>query len=230
MKRPLNLFGLDLVRYNPRYSLGEYAYVASLDIKTVIDVGAHTGEFARMIKTILPEAAIFSFEPLKAEFESLQQQMRNGAGFKAFNCAVGDRNETVAIHRSSYAQSSSLLAMAELHKEAFPVSASHTAETVEVKRLDDVLGAFELKPEILIKIDVQGYEDKVIAGAPETMGKAKAIIIEVSFRELYEGQPLFETIFGMLSGEGFRYMGNLYQLLSPIDGAPLQADALFVRG
>ena len=229
VKRPLNLLGLDLVRYNPRYSLGEYAYVASLDIRTVIDVGAHTGEFARMIKTILPEAAIYSFEPLKREFESLRQQMQNGAGFMAFNCAVGDRNETVEIHRSSYAQSSSLLPMAQLHKQAFPVSADHTIEMVEAKRLDDVLRDFELKPEILIKIDVQGYEDKVIAGAAETIDNARAIIVEVSFRELYEGQPLFETIFEMLSGKGFRYFGNLYQLLSPVDGAPLQADALFVR-
>jgi len=229
VKRPLNLFGLDLVRYNPRYSLGEYAYVASLDIKTVIDVGAHTGEFARMIKGVLPEAEIFSFEPLKAEFERLRQQMQNGAGFMAFNCAVGDRNETVEIHRSSYAQSSSLLPMAQLHKDAFPVSAGHTVEKVEVKRLDDVLRDYELKREILIKIDVQGYEDKVIGGAEQTIDKAKAIIIEVSFRELYEGQPLFQNIFQLLSEKGFRYFGNLYQLLSPVDGAPLQADALFVR-
>jgi FkbM family methyltransferase len=217
------------VRFNPRYSLGEYAYVASLDIRTVIDVGAHTGEFARMIKGILPEASIFSFEPLQEEFKSLQQQMQNGAGFMAFNCAVGDRNETVEIHRSSYAQSSSLRQMTQLHKEAFPVSASHTAETVQVKRLDDVLQGFELKPEILIKIDVQGYEDKVIAGAPQTIDKAKAMIVEVSFRELYEGQPLFDVIFELLSEKDFKYMGNLYQLLNPIDGAPLQADALFVR-
>lgn len=221
--------GLDLVRYNPRYSLGEYAYVASLDIRTVIDVGAHTGEFARMIKTILPNAALFCFEPLREEFARLQQQMPDGAGFKAFNYALGERNETVEIHRSSYAQSSSLLPMAELHKEAFPLSAGHTTETVEVKKLDDVLKDFELQPEIAIKIDVQGFEDKVIAGGPETIGKAKAIIIEVSFRELYEGQPLFDKIFALLNEKGFKFMGNLYQLLSPIDGAPLQADALFVR-
>lgn len=229
VKRPLNLVGLDLVRYNPRYALGEYAYVASLDIRTVIDVGAHTGEFARMIKTVLPNAALFCFEPLREEFRRLQQQMPDGPGFKAFNYALGERDETVEIHRSSYAQSSSLLPMADLHKEAFPLSAGHTTETVEVKRLDDVLKDFELKPEIAIKIDVQGFEDKVIAGGPETIGKAKAIIIEVSFRELYEGQPLFEKIFELLSRRGFKFMGNLYQLLSPIDGAPLQADALFVR-
>src|SRR5215203_7296691 len=207
VKRPLNLLGLDLVRYRPHYSQGEYAYVASLGIRTVIDVGAHTGEFARMIKQVIPNAAIFSFEPLKDEFERLEQQMQNGASFVAFNCAVGDRNDTVEIHRSSYAQSSSLLPMASLHKEAFPTSASHTSEKVEVKRLDDVLRGFRLEPEILVKIDVQGYEDRVIAGATETLARAKAVIVEVSFRELYEGQPLFDGIFGMLSERGFKYMG-----------------------
>ena len=229
VKRPLHLVGLDLVRYNPRYAMGEYAYVASLGIRTVIDVGAHTGEFARMISQVLPGAAIFSFEPLQKEFQRLQRLAQNGSGITAFNYAVGDKNETVEIHRSSYAQSSSLLPMAELHKEAFPVSANHTSETVEVKRLDDLLREFQLRPEILVKIDVQGFEDKVIAGAPETLARAKAVIVEVSFRELYEGQPLFDVIFGMLSERGFKYMGNLYQLLNPLDGAPLQADALFVR-
>ena len=229
VKGPLNFIGLDLVRYNPRYAMGEYAYIASLNIKTVIDVGAHGGEFARMIKRVLPGAAIFSFEPLKDVFQRLEQETKNGSNIKAFNYALGDRNETVEIHRSSYAQSSSILPMAQLHKEAFPVSADHTSQTVEVKRLDDVLKEFTLQPEIAIKIDVQGYEDKVIAGGPETIARAKAIIVEVSFRELYEGQPLFERIFQLLNAEGFRYMGNLYQLLNPKDGSPLQADALFVK-
>lgn len=229
VKRPLNSIGLDLVRYNPRYAMGEYAYVATLNIKTVIDVGAHSGEFARMIKRVLPDATIFSFEPLPDVFQRLEQETKNGSNVKAFNFALGDRNDTIEIHRSSYLQSSSILPMAKLHKEAFPVSADHTSETVEVKRLDDVVKEFTLQPEIAIKIDVQGYEDKVIAGGPETIEKTKAIIVEVSFCELYEGQPLFEKIFQLLNGKGFRYMGNLYQLLNPQDGAPLQADALFVR-
>lgn len=209
--------------------MGEYAYVTSLNIKTVIDIGAHAGEFARMIKGMLPEVSIFSFEPLSDEFQRLQGEMQSVEGFKAFNCAVGDRNDTVEIHRSEYSQSSSLLRMANLHKEAFPDSAGESSETVDVKRLDDALSGLELRPEILIKIDVQGYEDRVIAGAQNTISRSKAIIAEVSFRELYEGQALFDGIYSLLKDRGFIYMGNLYQLLNPLDGAPLQADALFVR-
>jgi FkbM family methyltransferase len=225
VKKPLNLLGLDLVRYNPHYSSGAYAYITSLNIRTVIDIGAHSGEFARMIKQVLPDAAVYSFEPLKDEFRLLAQN----PACTAFNCALGDRNGSIEIHRSAYSQSSSILPMATLHKEAFPDSANHTAETVEIKRLDDALIGFSLQPEILIKIDVQGYEDKVIAGGEQLIDKTKAIIVEVSFRELYEGQPLFDRVFELLSRKHFQYMGNLYQLLNPLDGAPLQADALFVR-
>ncbi|MDQ1446750.1 MAG: hypothetical protein QOI20_3214 [Acidimicrobiaceae bacterium] len=228
VKKPLNLVGLDLVRYNPHYSIGQYAFLKTLNIKTIIDVGAHAGEFAEMIGGMLPRTSVISFEPLKDEFERLQQRL-TAANFSAFNFALGDRNETVKMRRSEFSQSSSLLPMAKLHKEAFPETAGETIEEVEVRRMDDVLGGMELQPAILVKIDVQGYEDRVIAGGDAVISKSKAMIIEVSFQELYEGQPLFDDIYQLLKQKGFTYVGNLYQLLNPADAAVLQADALFVR-
>lgn len=229
IKRPLNALGVDVVRYRPRYALGGYAYLTSLNVKTVIDVGAHMGEFARMISSLLPGVLIMSFEPLKREFQQLQREMQIVDGFKSFNFALSDHNGTAEFHRSSYSQSSSLLPMATLHKTAFPESAGETLETVEIKRLDDALSDVELEPEIALKIDVQGSEDRVLAGGPKIVARSRVVIIEVSFRELYEGQPLFDSVYRNLTDRGFAYMGNLYQLLSPVDGCPLQADALFVR-
>jgi FkbM family methyltransferase len=229
IKKPLNILGLDLVRYHPRYSLGEYGCVASLDIKTVIDVGAHTGEFAKMIREILPGSSVLSFEPLKEEFRQLEDNLREIPNARAFNFALGDQNETLDIHRSDYSQSSSLRTMTSLHKEAFPESAGAALEKVEVRRLDDLLPEFSIQPEVLIKIDAQGYEDKVLAGAQHLLEKSKAAIIEVSFRELYEGQPLFDSIYRTMYTAGFCYVGNLYQLVHPTDRSVLQADALFVR-
>src|SRR6476469_1068506 len=101
VKRPLNLLGLDLVRYHPRYSMGEYAYVSSFGIKTVIDAGAHSGEFAQMITRMMPEAAIYSFEPLADVFQDLQKAMKGVPDFRAFNCALGDHDETTEIYRSN---------------------------------------------------------------------------------------------------------------------------------
>lgn len=229
IKKPLNALGVDVVKYRAQYALGEYAYLTTLGIKTVIDAGAHAGEFARMIKKLLPQAAVISFEPLPDTFKQLEESLRGVEGWRGFNCALGAESATLAMHRNDYTQSSSLLAMADLHKEAFPESAHETLETVEVRRLDDALADLKLEAEMLVKIDVQGYEDKVIAGGEKTIEAAKAIIIEVSFRKLYEGQPLFDDVYRLLRERGFVYYGNLYQLLSPVDGCALQADALFIK-
>jgi FkbM family methyltransferase len=229
IKKPLNVLGVDVVRYRPQYALGPYAYLKTFNLKTVIDAGAHTGEFARMIKELLPDAAVISFEPLPASFRQLESSMRDVAGFRAFNYALGESEAVLEMHHNDYSQSSSLLPMADLHREAFPETARETIETVEVRRLDDVLAGIALEPGVLVKIDVQGYEDKVIAGGEQTISRAKALIIEVSFQKLYEGQPLFHDIYQSLTDRGFTFMGHLYQLLNPTDGSILQADALFVK-
>ena len=42
---------------------------------TVLDVGANTGQFALEIHKILPQAMIYSFEPLKDCYEQLMHNM-----------------------------------------------------------------------------------------------------------------------------------------------------------
>jgi hypothetical protein len=86
-----------------------------------------------------------------------------------------------------------------------------------------------LRDPLLLKLDVQGFEDKVIIGGEDVVARAKIIIIEVSFLPLYEGAPLFDDIYQILKTRGFTYNGNFDQLLSPEDGRPLQADAIFSR-
>jgi hypothetical protein len=87
----------------------------------------------------------------------------------------------------------------------------------------------EIDPQLLVKIDVQGYEADVIRGATRTLSMARYVLTEVSFDELYSGQPLFGAVHDLLRDAGFRHAGSLDQLVSPLDGSVLQADALFVR-
>jgi FkbM family methyltransferase len=241
LKKPFNSLGLDIIRLDIRQFAPtgetEFLWLTSLDLNTVIDVGAHTGEFAAMIHKILPHASILSFEPLRDAFEQLESNMRGVPGFRAFNCALGDSNMQLQIHRNEFTDSSSLLDMADLHKQAFPFTAKESLEAVEQRRLDDVVRDLELRDNILLKIDTQGYEDKVIRGAQDLVERARAIITEVSFQTLYVGQPLFDDIYRLLKQRGFRYMGNLEagmgslpQLRNPLDGSVLQANAIFLKG
>ncbi len=196
-------------------------------IRTVLDIGANVGQFASQIREVFPEAFIYSFEPLRDAHRSLVSEMRGDKRFRAFNFALGAENSRVIIHRSGSSASSSLRPMLDTHVAVWPSTAETGTEEVEVRQLDSL--DLELAPDLLVKIDVQGFEDKVIEGGLKTLSTADFVIAEVSFIPLYEGQPLFEQIYELLSAIGFAYRGNLSQLTDPRDDRPLQADAFFVR-
>ena len=201
-------------------------------IRTVLDIGANTGQFARLAHEVWPAAAIYSFEPLPDCFEPLKSALPAGADFHPINCALGASEGTLEFRRALHTPSSSFLPMTDLHKEAFPESGGGQEErpvTVAVRTLDQVAAELPLRENILIKIDVQGYEANVLAGGAETVRRAVAVIMETSFRKLYEGQPLFDDIYRTMLGLGFDFQGNMEQMVSPADGTVVQADSIFVR-
>jgi FkbM family methyltransferase len=248
LKAPFRALGMDLVRwhppkpqpvipleelemiasFSPQYKPEEHWFVNS-GIKTVLDVGAHTGEFARRIRAILPHAELICFEPLQEPYSKLTQQFEGQPNFRAVRYALGDKEGQCEIYHNEYAPSSSLLPMAELHKQSFTFAVKEKNEMVEVRRLSDVVRELDVRDPLLLKLDVQGFEDKVIAGGEDVVARAKIIIIEVSFQPLYEGGPLFDDIYRLLKENGFTYNGNFEQLFSPKDGRILQADAIFCR-
>jgi FkbM family methyltransferase len=207
----------------------KFKWVREMNIKTVIDVGAHEGESALEFHKFFPDAKIYCFEPLSDCFVRLNNNTRNVTNFRSFNLALGDAKDILTMHRSEFSASSSLLKMAELHKKAFPYSSGESLETVEVDTLDNIAQELELEDNILLKIDVQGYEYKVIIGSQVILKRVKIIIIETSFQELYEGQPQFSTIYKLLHEQGFVYSGSWGELRNPLNGAPLQQDSIFIK-
>ena len=204
------------------------SWIRHAKIRTIIDVGAHAGEFALTARALLPQARIYSFEPLPGGCRALRRKMRGDAAHTTFEVALGDESGEATFYRNDFSKSSSLLPMLRLHKEAFPWTTGETPLQVRVARLDDFLGELTLTPETLLKVDVQGFEDRVLRGAARVLPQVQYVLVEVSFRPLYEGQALFSDVNTFLAEAGFRYAGNVDQLLSPLDNTVLQADALFV--
>ena len=201
-------------------------------IRTILDIGANTGQFARLAHEVFPGAAIYSFEPLPDCFEALKSALPAGSDFHPINCALGREEGMLEFRRALHTPSSSFLRMTKLHEESFPESTGGQEErplTVAVRTLDQVAAELPLRENILLKIDVQGYEANVLAGGAETVRRAAAVIMETSFRRLYEGQPLFDEIYATMRGLGFDFQGNMEQMVSPADGRVVQADSIFVR-
>lgn len=237
IKNLLRKAGIDVHMYRPK--VDRLAWLLEHNIKTVLDIGANTGQFAEEIRKSLPDAFIYSFEPLGDCFKKLESDRKNDSKFKAFNFAIGDQDSSSTINRSSYSLSSSLLPMADSHKELFPHTKDSVPEKIEVRKLDSIISQISSKSsgdsknpfqkEILIKVDTQGYEDKVIAGGKETFSKAKVILIEASFVRLYENQPLFDDIYQQLKVLGFSYHGALHQKINPKKGEVIFEDAIFLK-
>lgn len=206
-----------------------FKWLQNLGLKTVLDVGAHQGESAVFFSKILPEAQIYCFEPVAENFFRLGKKLRDRSRLHLYNCALGSRDGQQEIFANRHSPSSSILKVDTLGCEAFPFIEEKQTEPIEVLKLDTFSHQHALSEEILLKIDVQGYEKEVILGAAKILPRIKIIILETSFAQLYEGQPLFPEIYGCLKDRGFEYIGCLGQLLHPHDGKPLQQDSIFIN-
>lgn len=128
-------FGFEIHR---RREVDKFKWLKEIGIDTIIDIGANEGQFAYFLRSLMPDAMMYSFEPLKDCYEALLKNRGGDPRFKAFNLAISDRCGEVPFHRSSFSQSSSLLPSDQLHKENFPFAAEETLITVQSVTLDSI--------------------------------------------------------------------------------------------
>jgi hypothetical protein len=112
--------------------------------------------------------------------------------------------------------------------EAAPRSIYVGSETVPVNRLDD-LCALSPDDRALLKIDVQGYEDKVLEGASRVLSACRAVHVEMELLPLYEGQVLARELWDLLTAQGFEPWSLEPGLRDPVTFRLLQIDGVFVR-
>ena len=229
IKRTFNVLGFEIARRG-NLSVDPFAWLRRQNVKTVLDIGANVGEWTLRIHQEIPAARMYCFEPLAKCYQRLLHNLRRIPNACAFKVAFDDHNGESFIWSNRYAASSSLLPMGDLHKRIYPHSRNAVRESVAVRRLDDMATELELADDVMIKIDVQGYEDRVILGGRQVISRARIVLVETAFEPLYEGQALFGDIYDLLTSLGFAYAGNFQQSHNPETGTVLQeTDSVFVR-
>lgn len=204
-----------------------------LRIKTILDIGACTGTYARdLAAPAFPNAKIHSFEPSPLAYPSLKAIAdESGGRITAHNFGLGDKAENLPLHANvDFIYASSLLPQTDVNVEAFPQNARTADMNVEIRVLDDIAASLlpAIEDDLLVKIDVQGFEDRVIAGGHKTLSRARACIIEVQTSILYEGQPTFDDIYRAMHALGLHFVGIMDQYCGPA-GDVFYYDAVFVR-
>lgn len=197
--------------------------VAELPIGTVFDIGAHVGKMARRYRKLFPAANIYCFEPLPHCYQRLDRwAARQGNHVQTFNIALGDASRPIEFFwNQDHPGGSGLRPPGNSCRPE-----KHTSFTTRMEKLDDVAAALNLNGEILLKLDVEGAELEVLAGAPELLGKASAIIVEAAIGE-ERARPHFHDLLQTLESHGFLYRGNLGSAY--VDGIPKLVDAVFIK-
>lgn len=227
--------GLDIRRHRPEategYRLMQILQAKSIDL--VLDVGANHGGYAEKIRKAGYEGAILSFEPQSKVHECLEIQARHDPKWTiAPRAALGDVEGEAVLHVAGNSSSSSLLQMLPAHQDAAPQSAYVGEETVPLRRLDTLVRAWPggtPAARMLLKVDTQGYERAVLAGAEGLLSQIHIIQLELSLLPLYEGQWLLEDFLPHMKSLGFDLWSLSEVFTDPRSGRLLQVDGVFVR-
>jgi len=196
---------------------------------TVIDVGANVGQFAMAVRHLLPGAAIRAIEPDPDVAQRLRRNLGTVADATVFCTAIGDRLGTVTFNVNRDPQVSSILPLGEDRRQIFPTSEVLRQITVPLTTLDALIGADSIEAPVLIKIDVQGYEDRVIAGAARLLQHVDWVILEVAFARLYDGEHTFTALADLLAEHGFGFVRPLNFHRARHTQEVIEMDALFAR-
>jgi FkbM family methyltransferase len=207
---------------------------SQLHIDLVLDVGANTGQFARQCRAAGYRGKILSFEPsASAHVELLHSAASDSLWTVADRMALGATNGEIEINIALNSYSSSILPMLDAHLSAAPNSAYLQKEKVPLRRLDDaladLLAATTPGHTIFLKLDVQGYESHVLAGASQLLANTVALQLEMSLLPLYAGETLMPQMQANLITKGFELWDFEPSFRDPATGRLLQVDGIFLR-
>ena len=223
--------GIRALRYQRPLSVSAFALTSrlarlGLSPTTLVDVGANRGQFLAAALFQWPSLTVHAFEPLPLEGTELQAKFRQAANVTIHRSALGDEEGFANLHRHASSLSSSLLPSTKTAQQRFDWAVENDTVEVPVQRLDAALSADLIRPPALLKIDVQGYESRVLAGASGILSRFNSILVEHSFEPFYEGQPTISNTMTDLIASGW-ILARVISTRSE-EGVPVEADCLYI--
>lgn len=232
----LNGFGFDFYRMNAANSDGVQLekIISSRGINFVIDVGANVGQFGQTLRSLGYAGKIASFEPLISAHKELIRASYNDRNWLVYPpVAIGDKTEQkgCVVNISNNLASSSVATMTSMHLEQKEDSHTIGAQQSDISKLDDVDSRYLPAASDIchLKVDTQGYEKQVLAGAQRILYRCRTVQLEVSLVELYAGQALFDEIYHTMKAYGFQMIAVQRGFTDLLTGNALQLEVFFER-
>lgn len=202
-------------------------------VECVFDVGANDGAYVQWLrKEVGYPGHVVSFEPIPAQVAVLEKKAANDPSWMICPFALGRSEGTQLFHvMESDVFSSFLKPDGTQPKKYADSNRIQTTLPVQVSTVakvwDDVRNKFGLS-RLYLKMDTQGFDLEVFAGAVPVVESIVALQSEVAFRRIYVGAADFDQASKVFAGAGFR--PSMLHPISFDEGlGVIEADGVFVR-
>ena len=173
-------------------------YLQKLNLKVLIDVGAHKGEFLSYVIKINSIKKFYVFEPQAKIFNILKRNFSRNYKIKLINMGLSKRPSNKILYINKLSSSSTV---SKFNKNSTYLKLKNMLigskknyidkYSIKTTSINKFFKNIKLK-NCLLKIDVEGYEYNVLAGSESKMDEIKYILIEHQFGNMYKNKNFSE--------------------------------------
>jgi FkbM family methyltransferase len=191
--------------------LSEVVRPACAEAPVIFDVGANVGDYALLVRSRIPAARIYAFEPAAPVYEQLSRRLSsigNGANCDAFNFGFSDEEKTVDLY--SYTVEGEAASVISSIDKRLPTQVLHVevndTERIVVRTLDTFCASHGIDRIDLLKLDVEGHEVAVLRGAKDLLELGAISMIQFEFgpANIYS-RTYFYDFWSMLSDKYYLF-------------------------
>jgi FkbM family methyltransferase len=231
IQHTLHVFGLDVKWHVPQPAHAVPTLLNLYEVDTVFDIGANAGMSGGYFRNIGFKGKLVSFEPVNAYYRQLQQRAAEDPLWSTEKIAIGDQNgeQDINVSGGSGGASSFLRTVGHI-EENEPDLTVIGQERVKVETLQSVMGRhYPQGDRLFLKIDAQGYEERILKSAGKELDRVIGMRIEVSMVRSYEGEPLICDMLPLLYSLGFKLCGIEEAWSNRLTQEVYQMDAILMR-
>ena len=216
-----------LILYAEQTGLSLFAPGHVANLRCIVDVGANTGQWSSMLLNCVAPEKLIVIEPQPDAFAILQKKFGANGRIDLHNVAIGEHDGVEKLKITRDTTGASLLKPKEEMRALIGSNWTVTTEVeVPMTTLDRLL--VDLSEISLLKIDVQGYEKAVLAGAAQSLAKTKFLLIELNFMPQYDGGSWFGDVHETLTRDFGFFLANASRP-QVLNGRASMCDGLYVN-
>lgn len=165
------------------------------DIEYILDLGCRDAKEAIEFSKLFPKAKIISIEANPEQISIIEENIKNYPNIKVYNFGASDKNEILDFYPSDTVNKGNSSFLEINHNYDYVESMRFKGPIkVKTKRLDQFLKENNIPKIDILWMDIQGFEKKALDGLSDYIKDVKTLYCEVTYKEMYKGQALFDKI------------------------------------